>query len=207
MGDDRVNGGDGNDRLFGGDNNDTLVAGDGFDILDGEDGNDRLFGGDNNDTLFGATGDDSLIGGRGNDFLTGGSGNDTLTGAGGNDFLNGTDFDAQGNGEIDELISNNLNDQDIFILGARNDVFLPDGSVLEDVGKVYYQDQGDGDFARIIDFDNFGVQDRIQILGSLSNYTIDFDESTGNTNISFGDDLIAVVEGVDATSPTNFILV
>ncbi len=161
-------------------------------VINGNSGNNVLSGLDGNDTINGGAGNDTLIGGAGNDTLIGGAGNDTLIGGAGNDILNGTNFSLAGNGERDFLRSDSLLDTDIFILGDRSDI----------PGTVYYSNQGNADYAVIIDFDRFDISDRIQLLGSaasysLSNVTVD---SISGTGIRYFSDLIGIVQGVDASS-------
>ncbi|NEP63537.1 MAG: calcium-binding protein, partial [Symploca sp. SIO2G7] len=158
--------------------------------------NDTIVGNSSNNVLDGQNGDDILDGQGGNDIVLGGAGNDLVIGGVGNDFLNGTSFLAGGSGEIDSLISGDMGDQDIFVLGERQGI----------VGKVFYSDFGDSDYAVIEDFDlsSFAgdIVDTIQLLGSaadysISNVTIDGILSAG---ISFSNDLIGVVKGVNASS-------
>lgn len=141
-----------------------------------------LFGGDGNDSLFGDTGNDTLVGGNGEDTLVGfgGTGDipeiDTLIG--------GTvTFDDEGNASVD-----------IFGDGAE-DVF-----VLGTLSNVFYTQAGSDDYAVILDFE-IGV-DQIQLSPSV-NYRFrtgsvlsDLDTAIF-ANLSTGDDLIAIVVGVD----------
>ena len=91
------------------------------------------------DRIIGNSLDNNLSGGNGNDEITGAGSNDTLVGGSGNDRLNGTDALLRGAGEQDILTGGNGRDR--FILGDRNGSF--------------YLDEGDNDFAEIVDF-SFG---------------------------------------------------
>ncbi|MBW4565383.1 MAG: DVUA0089 family protein [Mojavia pulchra JT2-VF2] len=148
---DNINGGDGadiiygdagNDRVFGGTGNDDIYGGSGNDALNGDAGNDVVEGGIGNDTLFGGTGigNDTLSGGDGRDLLIGGVGNDSLLGGNGNDRLIGVEPFAPGfgfgNGELDTLAGGV--GSDTFVLGAGSEVF--------------YDGNGQSDFALITDF-------------------------------------------------------
>ncbi|EKU96382.1 Ca2+-binding protein, RTX toxin [Leptolyngbya sp. PCC 7375] len=161
-----------------------------------------LFG---NDWLRGFGGHDHLTGDAGNDVLIGDAGNDRLNGGSGNDRLHGTAFANEGRGERDFLLSGSLLDQDIFVLAERS------GSV----GKVYYDDLGNTDFAIIQDFDHVdATSDTIQLLGSASNYSLSNVNVDGiaGAGISIGGDLIGIVRNINATSldlmdPNQFIYV
>lgn len=88
-----------------------------------------------------------------------------------------------------------------FLMVEMETFFFPD-----DMDGVFYNDQGASDFAVITDFDRFGAfRDKIQIAGSINDYTVRFDEFTGDTTIFLQDDIIALVQGVDATDPGNYI--
>lgn len=161
--------------LDGGAGNDYLFGGKGSDLIYGGSGNDTLDGWEGNDTLYGESGDDMLMGYSGNDVLFGGSGSDILEGESGNDVLNGYGFTA---GEFDLLIG-----------GGGADLF-----VLGDAGGSYYLGNG---YATIADF-SASQQDAIQVFGSLSNYSLSFQNSIGgsllDTLIYKGNDLIGVVQ-------------
>ncbi len=207
-GKDFLKGGSGKDYLYGGRDNDILKGDSEDDYLSGSYGNDELQGGDNNDRLYGGSDNDTLYGGRDNDRLYGGSGNDkvygdsghdylkgdggndSLTGGSGNDILMGTHYNLQGNGEVDTLTSGSMGDRDTFVLGEK--------------GRVYYNDKSIFDKAIITDFDTYSYSgetsyDRIQIVGSTSQYSIQYNWFTGDTSIALGSDEIAVVQGVDLT--------
>lgn len=146
---DSLNGGNGNDSLFGQSGNDSLSGGTGADFLNGGAGNDSLFGQGGNDQVLGSQGNDTVNGDLGNDTVTGGAGNDSLSGGTGKDTLIGVDSaQGLGAGELDTL--NGGEQSDTFVLGQGTEVF--------------YDDNGNSDFALITDFD-LG-QDAIQILAN-----------------------------------------
>ncbi|AOW99558.1 hypothetical protein BJP34_08920 [Moorena producens PAL-8-15-08-1] len=170
-------------------------------FLRGFSGNDSLFGSGGNDTLVGDSGNDSLFGDSGNDTLVGDSGNDSLFGGVGSDTLNGTNSVLNGTGEIDILNPGNDSARDLIILG--------------DSTSVYYNGNG-GDFAVIDNFDRsfFGGNnsDKIQISGSLSNYSLN--SFTGiiagvnivnGTRISLGADDIAYVDSNGLLTANDFV--
>ncbi|MGK7894235.1 MAG: calcium-binding protein [Xenococcus sp. (in: cyanobacteria)] len=200
----------GSDYIQGGEGRDTIYGGDGHDLIIGSTSNESVFGYDNsrdtlrggngNDTINGNNGDDILAGQKGNDYLYGGSGNDRLYshsgndhlyGGSGNDTLSGTSYNSQGTGERDVMTSGSYSDQDLFYLGLDN--------------RVFYNDQGYWDYARITDFDAYSFtgeidHDKIAIVGCVSNYSIQYNIGTGDTSISYGGDLIAIVENADLTT-------
>ena len=199
-GKDQLNGGNGDDELDGGNGNDTLKGGNGIDTLYGKDDHDILKGGKDADELNGDAGNDKLYGQPGNDVLTGGTGNDILKGGEGVDTLIGVDLTATqpGNSEIDTLHGGP--GADSFILGN---------------GQVYYDDNGTADYAMILGF-NGAQGDRIQLYGSISDYTIEKNVSglpTGKAIYSNNDngdnELIAIVKGLKGmdldTNQFNFV--
>ena len=220
-GNDTLKGGNGIDTLNGGDNDDILKGGKDADELNGDAGNDQLYGQPGNDQLNGGSGNDTLKGGKdadelngdagndllygqpGNDVLTGGTGDDILKGGEGADTLIGVDLTATqpGNSEIDFLHGGS--GADSFILGHAQ------------VGQVYYDDNGTEDYAMILGF-NGAQGDRIQLYGSISDYTIEKNVSglpTGKAIYSNNDngdnELIAIVKGLKGmdldTNQFNFV--
>ena len=187
-GNDVLNGGSGNDDLNGGWGNDVLTGGSGFDTLNGGIGNDTLRGGSQDDKLVASSGDDRLFGGRGNDLVIGGTGNDVLTGGSGFDTLIGVDSSnlSPGAKEQDTIIGGKGTLQaNTIVLGNRSDVF--------------YSSAGALDFALIRDFKLSGTnQDLIQLRGSAIDYTLA--ASGRDTNLLFGNELIAIVENTDVNT-------
>jgi len=174
----------GADEFYGGSGNDTLYGGTGDDFLDGESGNNLLYGGagadglrggSDNDTLYGGTGDDYLDGLAGDDFLDGQAGNDTLSGDVGNDTMRG------GAGA------------DFFNVGTAGTASNTT-SIYVDVSSV----DTIADFRR-----NQG--DKIWVIGSLSDYSIDQTQNISgrkalDTAIYYQDNLIAVVRDTTQVS-------
>jgi Ca2+-binding RTX toxin-like protein len=223
IGNDLVDGGDGLDILLGGKGNDTLRGGASANTvirqyLNGEEGNDEIYGGSGtdlligeagNDKLFGEAGDDFLSGGGGNNFLDGGTGNDdlsselgndTLMGGEGNDTLNGYSAAKTDGTQFDRLTG-----------GAGADTFI-----LGDFQGVSYVESGDG-YAVIQDYQ---AEDRIQINGSFSQYTLEYKLVDGigssalDTEIYFTSannsrDRIAIIQDSTniALNTNNFVLV
>lgn len=181
----------GNDELLGNIGDDSLHGGIGNDFLVGLEGNDVLVGGGDSDTLLGWSGNDRLWGGSGNDALYGNIGSDKLWGGSGNDYLDGYGYEPT-IPEFDALTGGD--GADTFVLGNLN----------TSVGVAY---RGTG-YATITDF-NAAEGDKIQIIGSVSNYLlqpISLGEGT-STAIYYQGDLIGIVQNVTALSPSDFISV
>lgn len=158
-----------NDDIVIGDPNDNKLVGlGGDDRIEGRAGDDDLSGGDGNDRMFGHDGDDTLLGGGNNDLLIGN---------GGTDRLNGTDKSKAG-----------VNEQDRLIGGPGADLF-----VLGEGGSVFYSAAGDGDFAEIADFAT-GV-DKIQLSGSINQYSLDTAKRKIFSTEGGGNELVAKLNG------------
>ena len=140
-------------------------------------------------------GHDMLTGNSSNNVLVGMRGDDSVTGGDGDNILNGTGYAPQGTGERDTLISSNFSNSDTFVLGERQN----------GLGRVFYNDFGNADYALLQNFDvhNFAtdIADQIQLVGSASSYALS-DISIGSivgAGISYLGDLIGVVQGVNAS--------
>ena len=157
-------------RGYGRAGNDTLFGRDDVpDVLYGNRGNDVLLGNDQNDILLGGYGSDSLYGGSGTDELTGGAGNDYLVGYGG-----GTEPEF----DFDYLVGGT--GADTFVLGER---------------FAFYSSPVTDEFASILDFSR-AEGDKIQVFGSLSDYSVE-ESFSGGTQINYQGNVIAVVENVN----------
>lgn len=203
-GNDRLVGGAGNDTLEGGTGNDTLIGGTGVDTLLGEEGGDVLRGGGNSDTLIGGTGADALRGGSGQDTLVGnqgqdvltgnagadtfraGGGRDTINGNGGSDTINGNGGrdTINGGGGQDTIDGGNGSDQ---ITGGRgNDVFV----LSLGRGRDIVTDFTDG-------------SDSLSLDDNLSFGDLTIEQRNRGAFISSGNDLLAILEGVDVSLITS----
>lgn len=143
---------------------------------------DNLSGGFFQDYIDGLGGNDSLNGWSGNDTLVGSFGSDVLRGGWGNDVLVGSNPSVwnSGSGEYDILFG-----------GAGADTF-----VLGDAFEAYYQGSG---FVTIKDF-NWAEGDKIQVFGSLSDYSLN---RFGNgLDIFYQGDLICYVENTTNMIPS-----
>lgn len=140
--------------------------------VNGTEANDVILGGDGGQNMLGAGGDDQLFGNRGNDLLTGGDGNDALYG--------GKDEDTLLGGAGNDLLSGDLGN-DVLTGGDGADLFL--------LGA------GDGTDT-ITDFVT-GV-DLIALKPDLTFDQLSISVSGGNTVITFGDEVLGILNGVTA---------
>lgn len=178
-GDDTIDGGLGDDSLYGGAGDDFLDGWVGDDLLVGNAGDDLLFGFDGNDVLSGGSGIDGLGGESGSDILYGGADSDALLGYG---------FTSQ---EYDRLIGD-------FSTSAPDQMGATDGGDIFVLGDstngAYYLGLG---YATIEDF--YWLEgDRIQVYGSINDYTIEAESWSGGSSldavIRYQNDIIGVVE-------------
>lgn len=152
----------------------------------GMEGNDYIYGNSGNDTLLGGYGSDTLLGYYGDDYLYGEYGSDNLDGGEGNDTLDG-----YGRGvEFDNLWGGG--GADTFVLGRA-------------FGDVYYQDLLG--YASILDFDHT-QNDKIQVSGSLSDYTLNPNSVINTVDILYqGDRFATVFNTADVNIARDFIFV
>jgi len=118
----------------------------GDDVLIGEAGADSYAGGAGNDTIYGGAGDDSLYGTTRLSFGSDDSGEDVLYGGDGNDSLDG--------GKGSDTLTGGAG-ADTFDLKPQYDYYSDYSSI--DIITDFSHDQGD----------------KIEVLGSLSNYSLD----------------------------------
>ncbi|MEL6456504.1 MAG: calcium-binding protein, partial [Cyanobacteria bacterium J06623_5] len=161
----------------------NVTTGAGVDIITGNQAGNRLFSGHGNDDITGNGGDDYLVGGSGNDVLRGGIGDD---------YLNGADSITRGGGDRDLLISGDLRDRDIFVLGES--------------GQVFYASEGNSDYVTIQDFviseEQPDWSDVIQLAGSAAEYILQGISQDGieGVGILFADELIGIVQNFAVSS-------
>jgi RHS repeat-associated protein len=233
LGNDTIVAGNLNDTIVTGAGNDSISVGLGQDNVDGGTGNDTLivdysandnsnpqisyalgiitsqtngagtlyayknntydqvnFSGIENFNITGTKYNDNLIGGTGNDTLIGGAGSDTLTGGTGNDVLNGTSTTSvnPGSGEKDSLTG-----------GAGADLII-----LGDSTRIYYDQNGNNDYALITDFNP--LEDKVQLNGSAGNYLLTVDGNNTNLHLNnFGNspnELVGIFQNVTGLSLT-----
>ncbi len=186
--DDRVVGELGDDTLLGEGGNDTLIGGtdnnsddpirdlNGADLLFGNGGDDRIEGNEGMDTLVGGDGNDTTYGGQGNDLLFGEAGNDLMWGDAGDDTLCG------GTGN-DTLIGGMGNDT--LLAGEGNDTFV----LSADMGIDLISD--------------FQVGQDVLQLDGLDFNQLEMVQEGNNTQVSFNNQLIAVLEQVNVDDITS----
>ncbi|MDY7024401.1 MAG: calcium-binding protein, partial [Cyanobacteriota bacterium] len=184
-----LNGSASDDILVGEDNNNLIVALAGDDVVAGNLGDDVIFGnegadilrGDNNSRSSGATvgGDDIIFGGAGDDQIGGKAGNDELFGEQGNDQIWGDDGDDILNGGLgDDTLTG-----DDFSGGSGSDTFIL--AVGEGTDTI-------------TDFE-VGI-DLIELANGLTPDELSITQVGNNTEMSLGDETLAVLNSVDADS-------
>jgi Ca2+-binding RTX toxin-like protein len=153
----------------------------GNDTLYGSDGSeDTLYGNRGNDSLIGNGGADNLFGGYGADYLIGGAGADSLNGGAGNDILIGYNisFGTEPEFEFDTLEGGT--GADIFVLGE---------------GVAFYASPETDEYATIVDFSR-AEGDKIQVFGSISDYSLEDGPNIGQIYVKYQGNLIADVRYV-----------
>ncbi|MBW4545895.1 MAG: hypothetical protein KME25_15820 [Symplocastrum torsivum CPER-KK1] len=170
------------------DRNDIINAGAGNDLVAGELGDDRIFGEDGDDVLRGdlnsrepggtVGGDDQIYGGAGNDRIGGKAGNDSLYGDEGDDQIYG---DAG-----DDLIRG----------GLGNDILVGDDFSGGTGRDTFVLAAGEGTDT-ILDF-QVGI-DFIGLADGLSFGQLAIAQEENNTLISFNDETLALLTGIQAS--------
>ncbi|MEO1593416.1 MAG: glycerophosphodiester phosphodiesterase family protein, partial [Cyanobacteria bacterium J06632_22] len=160
--------------LIGTDESDTLAGGLGNDIIEGGDGDDVLRGDLNNRSPQGSVG--------GDDFISGGAGNDRIGGKGGNDELLGDAGDDQIWGDDGD---------DILRGGLGNDTLTGDDFSGGIGADTFVLAVGEG-VDLILDYNNGGVIDTIEVLGASSFEAV---QQGGDTAIVAGEETLAIVAG------------
>ncbi len=172
------------DDLTGGEGNDTIAGLGGNDIIRGTGGDDVLRGDGNGRSANSggsASGDDIIFGGAGNDRIGGKRGNDMLFGEEGDDILYGDSGD------------------DILRGGLGNDVLYGDDNRSSGI-DTFILAAGEGTDT-IMDFEM--SKDLIGLAGGITFGQLSF---SGN-QISFNDEVLAMLNGVDTSSlsATSFV--
>ncbi|GAB4146616.1 MAG: hypothetical protein Fur0046_24610 [Cyanobacteria bacterium J069] len=178
---------------------DELVGGDGRDVIVAFGGDDTVAGGLGNDILYGGAGDDLVRGDRnvsdaqngepgGDDILYGGAGNDRLFGKAGNDMLYGEAGD-------DLLIGDD--GDDLLWGGLGNDTLIGDNFSGGSGINTFVLAAGQG-IDTIVDF-HVG-RDKIGLAEGLSFSDLFIAQSGSSTLIALDEEILAVVNGVDAHS-------
>ena len=169
----RITNGNGNDVL---DLSNTLVATSTSTGVDPTTGNLFLFPSDQTGIkVWSRKGDDRVIGTSDDDIIAGNRGNDTLTGGRGDDKLRG--------GRGHDILRGGIGD-DTVIGGKDNDIFV----IAEGEGTNQIRD-----FRQRHDHDLIGLADGLT-FGQL--------DLNDGSKIKFGDETLAILEGVDASTLT-----
>jgi glycerophosphoryl diester phosphodiesterase len=184
-GNDRLDGKGGNNVLYGSAGNDKLYAGSGDDELDGGDGNNAMFGGDGVNNFIAGDGDDTAYGGTGRDeFRLGHGNNQVFAGDGADRIITRSGNDIIDAGAGDDMISTGTG-RDTVRAGAGVDLFRLSA--------------GAG-FVTIVDYEPIDQFRRGAGLDKDTPLTVTI--RGNNTQIRAGDDLLAVLKGVQTDSIT-----
>jgi len=220
-GNNTVYGGAGEDFIDAGAGDDVIYTGGGYDFVRAGDGNNKIFGdsdideiftGSGNDTIYGNGGLDNIVSGAGDDLIYGGSQADTITAGLGNDTIYGNGgMDVLNGGAGDDLIYGG-SQADTISGGAGNDTIFGNGG-------ADFIDSGSGDDfislgrgqATIVlaagegfdTIENFrSSQTKFQLDG-VSFDDLSFTGRRGDTEIAFGDDVLALVKWTSVSTFTN----
>lgn len=172
----------------------ALLGTNGNDSINGTVGDDIIYGLAGNDTIFGNQGLNIIDGGDGNDLIFGGSQADTICGGNGNDRIfasegNNTIFSGAGNdiiysGKGNDLINGGLGNDRIWLGGGQDTVFIARGDGAD---TIY----------------NFQLgQTQIGLAGGLQFSDLAISQSNNATSIRVGEELLASLLFVQATTIT-----
>lgn len=174
-------------------------------VIEGTDAGEGLFGTENSDRLNGFNGDDWIQAGLGDDFVWSGHGNDWIRGdddyttEGGNDMLyGGPGHDLiYGHGGSDRLFGGTDNDQ---LVGGEGDDLLR-GSLGYD---ILTGDAGSDSFVLAVGegtdiITDFEIDvDTLVFYTGVTSDTVSITQLDSNTALSFGDETLAILNGVNA---------
>ncbi|MBW4659954.1 MAG: hypothetical protein KME15_14870 [Drouetiella hepatica Uher 2000/2452] len=154
--------------------------------IEGTRENDRLRGASMNEKIYGYGGNDTLQGYGGNDWLLGGNDSDRLSGGAGNDTLmGGADRDGLEGGSGNDILYGD-GGRDTLTGGGGNDIFV--------IGQA-----SGGDVIK--DFKS--KSDLLKLSEQLQFSDLRVTQSSGNTLVKVGNDVIAVLEGINSTTITS----
>lgn len=174
-------------------------------VIAGTDAGEGLVGTDNSDRINGFDGDDWILGGLSDDFVWGGHGNDWILGdddyasEGGDDMLyGGPGHDLIfGYGGSDRLFGGTENDQ---LVGGEGDDLLR-GSLGYD---ILTGDGGSDSFVLAVGegtdiITDFEIElDTLVFYTGITSDTVSITQLDNNTALSFGDETLAILNGVNA---------
>lgn len=174
-------------------------------VIAGTDAGEGLLGTDNSDRINGFGGDDWIQAGLGDDFVWGGHGNDWIRGDddyttdGGNDMLYGGPGDdlILGHGGSDRLFGGTEDDR---LVGGEGDDLLR-GSLGYD---ILTGDGGSDSFVLAVGegtdiITDFEIEfDTLVFYTGITSDTVSITQLDGNTALSFGDETLAILNGVNA---------
>ena len=204
LGDDVIIGRAGNDRIFTSDGINLLYGNAGDDFISGGSKVDNIFAGEGNDTIKAAEGDDDVRGESGDDIIFAGSGDDIIEGGQGDDTIFGAEGDNQvigdaifesGNdiiytGSGNDLIEGGLGNDTIWLGGGDDLVILESGAGTDVINNFQL---GQTKFAFFDEIDELSIEE------------LSFNDGASGAEISFNDEILAIVSNVSATTLTDNI--
>ena len=183
------------EQAFGGDGNDLIVGNLADNTLHGGRGDDTVAGGFGSDTIYGNGGDDRLRGDLniradggaigGDDLIYGGDGHDAISGKGGDDILHGDAGNDALYGDAGRDWLSGGAGHDVLTGGADLDIF----ALTVDAGMDIITDFAIG-------------EDLIELLGGITFGQTNRIQQEHNTLLSFGNQALALLEGVAADQLT-----
>ena len=174
---DAITGNSGNDNLFGTNGDDTILGRGGNDQLFGSEGANKLYGGAGDDLIYGGSKADQIDGGSGNDTIFASEGNNTIFGGAGNDII----YSGSGNDRINGGAGNDT----LWLGGGQDIVVLARGNGVDTINN--FQDG----------------QTRLGLSGGLTFGDLAIAQGDGATLISVGNELLASLSWVQASSITS----
>jgi 3-phytase len=201
-GDDRLYGTDGDDMIYGLGGNNIIYASEGNNTITARDGNNTVFAGAGNDIINTGTGNNKVYAGEGVNTIKTGSGDDLIYAGSGNDVINA----GAGNNIIYAGEGNNTitsSGVDTIFIGSGSVPASPVGDATRTGCRRHRFILGEGSgSATIVKFDE---GDRITLTGNLSFSNLNISQNGGDTFISAGADLLAILKYTQFNTITSAI--
>lgn len=185
---------EGNNSIVGGTGNNTVFSGSGIDTITSISGNNTVYAGEgNNEVLFGS-GQNIVYSGAGSDSIATGGGNTTIyAGEGVNVITTGTGDDLIFSGSEGDIITTDGGNDTVYAGEGNNILNLGTGNDVVYAGygsDIYVLNAGVGS----LEVRGWNGDDKIRLGSGLSASTLTFTQSNGDTLISQGSDLLAILK-------------
>ena len=174
---------------------DTLYGTNGDDTISGLGGNNIIYAGNGNNTIYAGAGNDRVNTGNGNNQIYAGEGVNTVNTGSGDDLI----YAGSGNDVINAGVGNNT-----IYAGSGNNTITSTGidPIFTSSGSVRFI-LGEG--AGIPTIMKFDESDRITLTGGLTFSNLNISQSSGDTFISAGADLLAILKYTQSSTITSAI--